>query len=86
MSSDVTVEVQPLPTTQGAKSMSEVEHIRPDLKTRLAPLEREGLLAAGVRAVLQENGYGPDLLREHCGCQACAQRCSGCAARYNGKI
>ena len=86
MTSDVTVEVQPLPTTQAAKSISDVEHIRPDLRARPAPLESEGLLAAGVRAVLQENGYGPDPLRRHCGCQACAQRCSVCEAKYDGEI
>ena len=79
-------DVHPLPTTQDAASTSEVEQIRPELKARLAPLEREGLLAAGVRAVLQENGYGPDLLRKHWGCQSCAQRCSVCAQRFHGQI
>ena len=86
MNADVAAEVQPLPTTQAAESISEIEHIQPDLRATLAPLAREGLLAAGVRAVLQENGYGPDLLRKHCGCPSCAQRCSVRAQRYNGQI
>ena len=68
------------------KPTSEVEHIKPELGARLAPLESQGLLAASVRAVLQENGYAPALLREHCGCHACAQRCSACAQRYHGQV
>ena len=78
-------DVHPLPTTQDAASTSEVEQIRPELRTRLAHLEAKGLLAAGVRTILQENGYGPDLLRKHCGCHSCAQRCSVCAQRYHGQ-
>ena len=31
MGADVTVEVQPLPTTHAERSVSEVEYIRPDL-------------------------------------------------------
>ncbi len=73
-------------TRPEAKPKSEVEHIKPELRARLAPLESQGLLAAGIRAVLQENGYGPALLRKHCGCHACAQRCSVCAQTYNGQI
>ena len=72
-------------TMPEATPMSEVEHIKPELRARLAPLESQGLLAAGIRAVLQENGYGPALLWKHCGCHACAQRCSVCAQTYNGQ-
>ena len=86
MSADVTLEAQPSSITQAATSISDIEHIRPDLRARLAPLEAQGLLAAGVRAVLQENGYGVDPLRRHCGCQACARQCSVCERRYHGRV
>ena len=84
MNTEVASKSHPLLTTLEEETQSEVEHIRPDLRSRLAPLEPQGLLAAGIRAILQENGYAPVLLREHCGCQACAQRCSACAQRYHG--
>ncbi len=74
------------PLTRPEAPTPEVEHIKPELRARLAPLESQGLLAAGIRTVLQENGYGPALLRKHCGCHACAQRCSICAQTYNGQI
>ena len=67
------------PLTGPEAPTPEVEHIKPELRARLAPLESQGLLAAGIRAVLQENGYGPALLKKHCGCHSCAQRCSVCA-------
>ena len=51
------------------------EHIKPDLRARLAPLESPGLLAPGIRAVLKENNYGPALFRKHSGSHVCAQRC-----------
>ena len=74
------------PLTEPEAPTPEVEHIKPELRARLAPLESQGLLAAGIRAVLQENGYGPALLKKHCGCHSCAQRCSICAQTYNGQI
>ena len=48
--------------------------------------EPQGLLVVGGRNISPENGYGQGLLREHRGCQACAQRCSACAQRYHGIV
>ena len=67
--------------TQAATRASEVEHIRPEHQDRLAPLESDGLLAVGVRLILEENGFTQHILREHCGCPVCAQRCSLCDQR-----
>lgn len=62
-------------------SRGEAEHLRPEFREQLASLESRGFLAMGVRAILEENGFGPDLPRMHCGCPTCAQRCAGCAKR-----
>ena len=51
MSTEVMVEFHLPLTEQTAESMSELAHIRPELRARLAPLESQGLLAAGIRAV-----------------------------------
>ncbi len=61
----------PFPLTSlGVKPMSEVEHIWPMLKAWVMPLESQGLLAAGIRAVLQENSYGPAPLSKDSSCHA----------------
>ena len=67
---------------RGAPSDAETEHIKPEFRQILAPLQLGGLLAAGVRAILQENGFRPDTPWQHCGCLTCAQRCQVCAARH----
>ncbi len=66
---------------QGEALGTDMEHIKPEFRERLATLASWGLLAVGVRIILQENGFCPDIPRRHCGCPACAQRCSVCAEK-----
>ena len=72
----------PPAATLGDMRGSEAEHVKPKFRDRLALLESLGLLAVGVRAILQENGFTPDIRRRHCRCPTCAQRCSVCAQRH----
>ena len=60
---------------------NESAHVRREFRARLAALEPRGLLAVGVRVILEQNGFSPDSPREHCGCPVCRQRCSVCADR-----
>jgi hypothetical protein len=61
-----------LPVSREA-SGSALEYIKPQFRERLVPLVPWGLLAEGVRIILQENGFGPET-RRHCGCPRCAWR------------
>ena len=68
-------------TIDGAGDNLELEHIKPEFRERLARLDSRGLLAMGVRVILQENGFGRGVPQQHCGCPSCAQRCQVCAER-----
>jgi hypothetical protein len=67
--------------TRDAAWSADVESVKPMFRDRLASLEPQGLLAIGVRAILQEGGFAHDAPRRHCGCPSCAQRCLVCADR-----
>ena len=71
----------PAADTRDAAWSADVQSVKPGSRDRLASLEARGLLAIGVRAILQENGFSKDVPRRHCGCLSCAQRCAVCADR-----
>ena len=71
----------PSGATRSGVFSPEVESVKPRFRDRLAPLESRGLLAIGVQAILQENGFVQDAPGRHCGCPDCARRCKVCAGR-----
>ncbi len=66
--------------SDGSSDYAEVLALKPQFRERLGPLIARGLLAAGVRAILEENGFGRNTTRRDCGCRSCVQRCQGCAS------
>ncbi len=75
----------PRTTTPAEDAPTELSYIKPELRDRLAPLASKDLLAAGVRDVLEEGGFGLTPARSHCGCKSCAQRCAVCEQRYHAQ-
>lgn len=67
--------------THNASWSADVESVKPTFRDRLASLEAHGLLAIGVRAILQDNGFSMEAPAQHCGCPDCARRCAMCADR-----
>ena len=64
----------------------EMEHIKPEFRERLEPMASQGLFAEGISLILREQGFGSATEREHCGCSACAQRCSICEQKHHRPV